>query len=168
MDARRELLGDALECDDREMSPVGEEKDREIDLDSGLTSNEGPRESTRRSSRPSRTGFVARRPIRRPTPMVDLIRGCTAQPGMRPVAVVPGEVEGEFLLEFGEAARDQDQTSRALGFERSHAALDHRQAPMLVERSEAELNPPTPTPPPESLRKELLAPVGDEVTRPRP
>src|SRR5436309_1997232 len=82
---------------------------------------------------------------------------------MRSVAVVPGEVELQLLFESGETVRNQDQPSRALGFERSHASLNHRQAPMLVERSEPEFNSPTPAPPPESLRKELLAPVENEV-----
>src|SRR5436309_1857734 len=95
--------------------------------------------------------------------MVKLIRSCTSQPGMRPVAVVPGEVEHQLLLKPGEAVRNEDQPSRAFGSECSHAALDHRQASMLVERSEPELNSPTPTPPSESSRNELLAPVGNEV-----
>jgi hypothetical protein len=86
---------------------------------------------------------------------------------MRSVAVVPSEVERQFLLESDEAVGNQDQSSRALGFERSHAALDYRQASMLVERPESELYPPTPTPPPECLRSELLAPVGNEMARPR-
>ena len=80
---------------------------------------------------------------------------------------MPGEVEHQLLLEPGEAVRNEDQPSRAFGFECSHAALDHRQASMLVERSEPGLNSPTPTPPSESSRNELLAPVGNEVPWPR-
>jgi hypothetical protein len=79
------------------------------------------------------------------------------------VGIVPGEVKGHLVLESGEAVRNQDQPSRTLGFERSYASLDYSQTPMLVERSEAELNSPTPAPPSKSLRKELLAPVGNEV-----
>ena len=97
--ANQKLLRSALERDDREMSPLGEELNRQVEPSSGLTSDEGPWGSARGSPRPST----------------------------------------------------------------AHASLDCSQAPMLVERSEAELNSPTPAPPSKSLRKELLAPVGNEV-----
>src|SRR5262245_23056726 len=82
---------------------------------------------------------------------------------MRPMAVVPSEVERQLLLESGEAVRNQNQASRALGFERSHAALNHRQAPMLVERPESVLDSPASTTPSKSPRTELFASVGNEV-----
>ena len=128
-----------------------------------MTSDEGPWGSARGSPRPSRAGFKAGCANRRATSVVNFSRGSASQPGMRSVAVVPGEVQRQLLLEPGEAIRDEYQPSRTLGFERSHASLDYSQTPMLVERSEAELNSPTPAPPSKSLRKELLAPVGNEV-----
>jgi hypothetical protein len=82
---------------------------------------------------------------------------------MWPVAIVPGEVERQLLLESGEAVRNQDQPSRALGFERSHASLDHRQAPILPQSTESMLNTPPPAPPPECLGGELNASVRNDV-----
>jgi hypothetical protein len=82
---------------------------------------------------------------------------------MRPVAVVPEKVERQLVLEGGEAVGDQDQTPRALDFDGSDTAFDHRQAPMLRKRSEAMLNASASAPPPESLREELFAPVRDEM-----
>src|SRR2546426_10748002 len=161
MDARRQLLRDALEPDDWKMSPVGEKLDRQVEPDSGLTSDEGPRGSTRGSPRPSAAGLKARRSNRLATSVVNLIRGSAAQPGMRPVAVVPSEVKSQFLLEPGEAVGNQDQPSRALGLKRSHASLDDRQASMLSERSEAMLDAPAPAPSSKSLLSELGALVGD-------
>src|SRR6185369_9872892 len=147
-----EPLGGALQRDDRWVSPASKVTSLEIDPDSGLTSDEGLWHRTRGSPRPAAAEFEARRPNRLAASVVDLTRGRASQPGMRPLAIVPGEVERQLLLESREAVGNQDQPSRALGFERPHASLDHRQASMLVERSEAELNAPTSTPPPESLR----------------
>lgn len=84
---------------------------------------------------------------------------------MRSVAVVPGEVERQLVLECGEAVRDQDQTSRALGFECSHASLDHRQAPIFSHGPEPVLDAVALTPPSESLLNELNALVGDKLKR---
>ena len=47
MDASRQLLRDALERDEREMPPAREELNRQIEPDSGLTSDEGPWGSAR-------------------------------------------------------------------------------------------------------------------------
>jgi hypothetical protein len=84
---------------------------------------------------------------------------------MRSVAVVPGEVKLQLLLESGEAVRSYVQPSRALGFGRSYASLDHRQAAMLSQRSEAMLDAPAPAPSSEPLLDELSTLVGDEMSR---
>jgi len=79
------------------------------------------------------------------------------------VAVVPGEVERQLLLESGEAVRNQEQPSGALGFERSHAALDHRQAPMFIQCPESVLDSPVRTKPSKPFCLELLRLVGNQV-----
>jgi hypothetical protein len=95
--------------------------------------------------------------------VVNLTRCSASQSGVRTLAVVPGEVERQLVLEGGEAVGDQDQTPRALGLDGSDTAFDHRQAPMLPKRSEAMLNASASAPPLESLREELFAPVRDEM-----
>ena len=69
------LLRDALQRDEREMVPVGEELNRQVEPDPGLTSDEGPRGSTRGSPKPSAAGLKARRPNLLATSVVNLIRG---------------------------------------------------------------------------------------------
>jgi hypothetical protein len=161
--ASRERLGSPLERNDREMSPLGVEANGEIELGSGLTPDKSLRCGARRPAGPSRAGFKTRSPAGPALSVVDLVGRGAVEPGMRPVAVVPEEVERQLVLEGGEAVGDQDQTPRALGFDGSDGALDHRQAPMLAKRSEAMLNAPAPAPPLESLREELFAPVREEM-----
>src|SRR4030095_2619005 len=84
---------------------------------------------------------------------------------MRSVSVVPGEIERQLLLEACEAVRNQDQPSRALGFERAHAALNHRQAPVLSQCPKPMSNSVVTAPAPESLLRELRSLVGDDVGR---
>jgi len=57
-------------------------------------------------------------------PVVSLVGSGAAEPTVGAVAVVPGEVERQLVLERGEVKRDQDQTPRALGLDGSDAALD--------------------------------------------
>src|SRR5437867_11376400 len=142
MDASIQLLRDALERDEREMPPAREELNREIEPDSGLTSDEGPRGSARRSPGPSTAGFESRRPNRLTTALVSLIGGSTAKPGVWPDAVVPKAVERQLLFERGETERNHDQTPRALNLDGSDASLDHRQAPVFGQRPETAPNSP--------------------------
>ena len=83
------------------------------------------------------------------------------------MVVVRGDVERQFLLKAAEAVRNQDQPSRALGFERSNAPFDHREAPVFPHGPEPVSDSVTPTPPSESLLSELRALVGDKASRPR-
>ena len=73
--------------------------------------------------------------------MVDLVGSGAAQPNVRAMGVVPGDVEGLLLPESRETERDQDQPSRALRLEGSDATLDHREAAVLPDGSESVLNP---------------------------
>jgi len=159
----RELLRGALERHDWEVSPPGLVTDGEIEADSRLPANEGLRNSARGSPGPFPTGFESRGAASRPPTLEDLVGGRAAEPGVRSVAVVPREVKRQLVLQCGEAVQDQDQTPRALGLDGSDAALDHRQAPVLSHGSEPVLDAAAATPPPESLREELSALVGDEV-----
>ena len=76
---------------------------------------------------------------------------------MRPVAAVPGEVEGQFLPESGETVGDEDQAPGALHLDGSDAPLDHREAAILPDGSESVLDSPPTAPAVESLRGELDA-----------
>src|SRR5438445_12137150 len=106
--ARGDLLCGALDRGDRQMPTSGVVADSEIERDSGLTSNERLRRGAWGASRPPRAGFEARRPGCRTPMVVDLIGSDGAESRARPVAVVPGEVDGQFLLHGGETVRDQD------------------------------------------------------------
>src|SRR5437867_3620110 len=147
------------------MSPLGEELNREIELDSRLTSNEGPRGSARGSPGPSTAGLKARRPDRLTTSVVNLVVGSAAEPGVGAEAVVTGEVERHLLFERGEPEGNQDQTPRALGLDGSDVALDHRQAPVFPQRPETVSNALPTTPSPKSLCNKLTTLVRDEATR---
>ena len=95
--------------------------------------------------------------------MVNLVRGSTAEPGVWAAAVVPGEVEPEFLPEGSESERDQDEPPGTLGLERPDAPLDHRKTPVLSNGPESVLNAPVTTPATEPSRRELNALVGNEM-----
>jgi hypothetical protein len=99
--------------------------------------------------------------------MVDLIGSGSPEPGVGPAAVVPGEVERQLVLECCQAERDDAQTPGAFALDRSDPALDHRQAPILPQRSETMPNPVVTTPAPESFLSELSTLVCDEVNGPR-
>jgi hypothetical protein len=148
------------------MSPLSEELNRQIEPDSRLPSNESPRGSTRGSPRQSTAGLKAGCPNGRAASVINLGWGSAFQPGMRSVAVVPGEVEGQFLLERTETVRDNTQPSRALAFDSSNPTFNNRQAPIPPQRSKAMPNPVATTLPPESPHSELSALVRDEVRRP--
>src|SRR6266581_1575857 len=152
-----ELLGGALERDDREVPPLGVEANRQIEPDSGLTADESLGRRASRFSWPSRAWLDARRPVCPAPAVIDLVGGGAAKPNGRPVAIIPGEIQRQLVLERGEAERDQGQTPRAFGLDGSDAPLNHRQAPVLPHRSETMANAVTATPPPESLRDELSA-----------
>jgi len=84
------------------MSPLGVEANRQIELGSRLTADESQWCGTPGSSWPSRAGLKARRSDRPALSVDDLVGGSAGKPGMRPVSVVPGEVERQFLVEGGE------------------------------------------------------------------
>jgi hypothetical protein len=92
--------------------------------------------------------------------MVDLIRSSTAEPGVRPVEVVPREVERQLLFESSETERDHAQASSPFVLDSSNPALNHRQAPILPQSTE--LNPMAMTPSSEPSRGELNALVRKE------
>jgi hypothetical protein len=60
------------------------------------------------------------------TSTVDFIRGSTAEPTVRAVAVVPREVENQLLFELDETIRDNAQTSSAFALDGSNPTLDYR------------------------------------------
>src|SRR5436309_6016092 len=165
MDASQQNLRDALQGDDREMSPLAVEMNRQFEPHSGPTSDESPRGSTRGSPRPSTAGLKAGCPNGRAASVVNLLRGRASQPGMRSVVVVPGEIERHLLFERGEPVGNQDQTPRALGLDGSDVALDHRQAPVFPQRPETVSNALPTTPSPKSLCNKLTTLVRDEATR---
>ena len=108
MDARRQLLCDALERDKWEMSPLPVELNRQLDPDSGLTADENLGDGTPGSTRPPGARLEPWRAAYGPPMVVDLVGGSAAKPSVWPVAVEPGDIERQFLFEGRETVRDHD------------------------------------------------------------
>jgi len=81
------------------------------------------------------------------------------------VAVVPGQVERQLLLESGETIWDDAQTSSAFVLDRSNPALNHSQTAVFPQSTESMPNPVAVAPPPERSRGELNPLVRDEIAR---
>jgi hypothetical protein len=85
---------------------------------------------------------------------------------MWPATVVPREVKPELLFDVGETVWNRGKPSRALGLERSDAALDHGDAAVLADGAEALADAAATAPSSELLGDELPALVGDEMLGP--
>src|SRR5712691_4602972 len=142
----------------------------EMERDPGLTSNRSLRRSAWGRTRPPRSWFEARGAGSGATMVADLVGSGGAETGVRALGVVPGEVEGQFLLHGVETVRDRDEAMCALVLDGSDAALDHGEASVLADGAEPLLDAATATPALEFPGDELAAVVGDEVPRlhPRP
>src|SRR5207245_3716619 len=130
-------LRGALELDDGQMPASAVITDREMERDSGLTADESLRRSAWGTTRPPRAGLEARGPIGRAAMVVDLVGSGGAESRVRPVAVVPGAVDGQFLLHDGEAVRDKNQSPGDRVLDGSDAAFDRRDAAVVAEGAEA-------------------------------
>src|SRR6266571_5006739 len=161
--ARGSVLRGALERDDGQMSTSGVIADRDVERDSRLTADERLRRGARRASRPPWAGFEAWCLGRRATMMVDLVGSGSAESRVRPVAVVPGDVERQFLLDGDETVWDQNQSPGALVLDGSDAALDHDEAAVLADGAEPLRDTATATPALELPGGELAALVGDKA-----
>jgi len=158
-------LRGAAERDDRQMPTSGVVADSEIERDSGLTADEGLRRGAWGTTRPPRAGFEASH-LGCVTPMmVDLVGSGGAELRVRPVAVVPGDVGGQFPLHGSEMVRDQNQSPGALVLDGADAALDHCHASVLPDRTDTMADEAAATPALELSGDELAALIGDEVPR---
>ena len=156
-------LRGALERDDGQMSPSTVVADRELEGDSGLTADERLRRSAWGTTRPLRAGLEARRPIGRAAMVVDLVGSGGAESRVRPVAVVPGDVDGQFVLHGRETVRDQNQSPGALVLDGADAALDHGEAAVFADGAEPLADAATATPALEVPGGELTALIGEKV-----
>src|SRR5260221_12948727 len=87
--------------------------DSEIEHRPGLTADKSLRRSARGASRPPWAGFEARHPRCQAPMVIHLVGGCAPESRVRPVAVVPGTVERQLVLERDETVRDHDESPRA-------------------------------------------------------
>ncbi len=97
---------------------------------------------------------------------VDLVRGGGVEPRVRPVVVVPGEIELQFPAEMGEPIRHGDEAPRALGLDGPDAAFDHCHAAVLADGPEPLTDPTTAAPALELPGDELAALVGEQMPGP--
>src|SRR2546428_3968536 len=139
-------LRGAREGDDRRVSASAVVADCKIESGSGLTADESLRRSAWGTTRPPRAGLEARCPIGRTPMVVDLVGSGGAKSRVRPVAVVPGDVGGQVPLHGSEMVRDQNQSPGALVLDGADAALDHGEAALASDGTEALVDVATATP----------------------
>jgi hypothetical protein len=89
--------------------------------------------------------------------VADLVGGRSPESHVGPVAVVPEEVKRDFLPDCRETERNRDETSGAFVLERPDAALDHGEAAILTDSSEALADSAATSPAPELPGDELPA-----------
>ena len=145
------------------MSPSGVEADGEVEHGPGLTADESPWRGAWGTTRPPRAGLEARRPACGAPTKVDLIGSGGAKSRVRPVAVVPGDVERQFLLHGGETVRNSDKSPGAFVLDGADAAFDHGEAAILADGAEPLPDTATATPALELPGGRLAALVRDKV-----
>src|SRR5947209_18905398 len=97
--------------------------------------------------------------------VVNLVGSGSTESGVRPVAVVPGDVERQLLLDGDETVRDQNQSPGALVLDGSDAALDHGEAAVRADGRESLPDAGRVPPALELPGGELAALVGHRVPR---
>jgi len=137
--------------------------DGQVELDSRLPADERAGGSARRATWPPWPWLEARGPDGWSPIVVDLVGGCAPESRVGPVAVVPGTIELQTLLEGDETVRDRYESPRALGLERPDAALDHGEAAILADGAEPLPDTAATAPASELPGDELPALVGDEI-----
>ena len=91
-----------------------------------------------------------------------LVRRPPCQSLMRPVRVVPREVETEFMPHVGQPQGHEDGAC-AFGLHGADEPFEDGDAAVLADRAEAQVDLPAPCPAFEGRAIELAAPVADEV-----
>ena len=132
----RVRLRRALQLNDWEMSATDQVADVEFQPVAATTTNGCLRPGTRRASRPRSPRLEPWFARGRPTAEVDLIRGYGVEGVARPVPVVPVNIQRQFPAQGGALVGDQ-QASRLLGLQRPDEPLDHGDAAVLADGSEA-------------------------------
>ena len=103
-----DLLRSPLERDDRQVSPTSMVADFKVESGSGLTADESLRSGAPGSSRPPRARFEPWRAAGGSPLAVALVGGSAVKPSVGPVAVVPGDIERQFLFDGRETVRNHD------------------------------------------------------------
>jgi hypothetical protein len=104
----------AFQRDDRQMSSCAVASNSKFDRYPGLPSHESLRRRAMGAAWPAWSSLKPRRSVRWSPAMVDLVGSCRSEPRVRPVAVVPGDVQLEFLLKVGETVGDRNKPPRVL------------------------------------------------------
>ncbi len=150
--------------DDRQVRSVRKEADAQFQPRTATAANVSRRPGTRRSTRPPLAWLKSRPMTSGHHGAVGLLRSCATQRLVRPVAVVPVDVQRQLAAEGVTLVRDQ-QPTRALVLDRSDQPLDHGDAAVLADCTKALLYTPAAAPSPESFVRELGALVGDQMPR---
>ena len=96
---------------------------------------------------------------------MDLVGRAIPEMFVRPMLVVPTDVERQLLPEPLPVKRNEHQLPCALGLDRSYQPLDHGDAAMLAHGTEPLTDSAATAPPAKPVVHELAALVGDQVPR---
>ena len=148
-------LRGAFQRDDREVLAPGKVLHVQRELHAPPPVNPGLRRCAGRTPWPTPSRLEPWRERSRRNVAVQLLGRPAAKTLVRPVLVVPGDVERELVTELLLTHRDEHQSSRALRLDCPHQPLDPGQASVLVESAEPLLDAEATAPLPERDRGEL-------------
>jgi len=136
----RRRSGSGRQLNHWKMSSALEVVDSQLKLDAALALDGGGWLGALTIDWPSQAGFKARSFIGRWLVGTHLDGGSPSQPAMRPVQVVPGDVDADLFPCLAEMQGNEDSPG-SLVLQGSHEAFDHRDAAMLPDGSVARGDP---------------------------
>ena len=146
------------------MLAAGNVADVAIQSRPAAPADQGVRCSAGGAPRPAASWLESRRAAGRRMTVIDLIGRASLESCMRPVSVIPGDVQRDLPLRRS-AIVGNKQSTGTLHLHRPDEALDHGDASMLANNTEALRDAATVAPSPESTTSELLTPVGHKMPR---
>ena len=145
------------------MTALSEEVNLDIECHARLALDEDPRRGTGRAAGPSRTWLEARQAAERAFAEADFIRSGADKSQMRPVCVVPGNIEVKLAIERAAPERDYRKQARAFSFERADESLHDGNAALLADGAKPLADAIRTAPAYKALTIKLPATVSDQM-----
>jgi len=156
------VSGNLLEFDDRQMLAAGVVADYEDNLLAGITVDGRYRRCTRSAGWPVWPHFDARHFLCGGAVVVHFVGRSADEKLVRPMLIVPVEMEGQFSPHVA-ASQWDDDSGCALILERADESLDHSDATILSNGAKSRLDAFAFAPSFETVTPELRALVADDV-----